>query len=58
MLDKTRCPTCSKRLIPVLSNGRTDLRCLECEKIDPLKTNAVKWAKSPLATPAGVADSN
>jgi hypothetical protein len=26
------------------ADGRTDLRCLQCDKVDPLKTEAAKWA--------------
>ena len=48
-----RCPQCNKRMMPVLSeNGRTEFQCLECDKVDPLKTDAVKWAESPLSTKA------
>ena len=31
--------------------GRTELRCLKCDQIDPMKTVAVKWADGPLAAP-------
>jgi tRNA(Ile2) C34 agmatinyltransferase TiaS len=49
-MDPTRCPHCNKRMKVVLgSDGRTDFQCLQCDKIDPLKTDAVKWADSPLA---------
>jgi hypothetical protein len=30
-------------------NGRTEFRCLHCDLVDPIKTDAVKWAQSPLA---------
>jgi hypothetical protein len=29
--------------------GRTTLVCLRCDKIDPMKTDAAKWASSSLA---------
>ena len=32
-------------------NGRTEFKCLDCDLLDPLQTDAVKWAKSPLAAP-------
>ena len=49
-MDISRCPQCKRLLVPVLSaNGRTDLLCLKCDEVDPLTTNAAKWAKSPLA---------
>jgi hypothetical protein len=56
MLDRTRCPICSRRLMPMTdANGRTELRCLECDRLDPLKTDAAKWADSPLARPTKAA---
>jgi hypothetical protein len=33
------------------SDGRTGFQCLQCDKVGPLKTDAVKWAASPLAAP-------
>jgi uncharacterized protein (DUF2336 family) len=49
-MDISRCPRCRKLLMPVLSaNGRTELLCLKCDDVDPLTTDAVKWAESPLA---------
>jgi hypothetical protein len=51
-MDISRCPRCRKLLMPVLSpNGRTELLCLKCDDVDPLTTDAVKWAESPLAKP-------
>jgi hypothetical protein len=32
--------------------GRTELRCLTCDDVDPLETVAAKWADSSLAAPA------
>jgi phage FluMu protein Com len=47
-----RCPKCNKRMKAVLStNGRTEFKCLLCDMVDPLTTDAVKWAESPLAEP-------
>ena len=31
--------------------GRTRLVCLKCEDVDPLKTDAARWANSSLAVP-------
>ncbi|KJC60205.1 hypothetical protein UP10_14110 [Bradyrhizobium sp. LTSPM299] len=35
--------------------GRTELRCLKCDQVDPMKTHAAKWAASPLAGPTNAA---
>jgi tRNA(Ile2) C34 agmatinyltransferase TiaS len=54
-MDATHCPHCKKRMKAVAtSDGRTGLQCLACE-IDPLKTDAVKWAASALAAPTKAA---
>jgi tRNA(Ile2) C34 agmatinyltransferase TiaS len=51
-MDTTRCLHCNKRMKAVLAeNGRTEFRCLHCDLVDPLQTDAVKWAGSPLAAP-------
>jgi phage FluMu protein Com len=48
-----RCLHCNKRMLAVLGEtGRTEFKCLECDKVDPLKTDAAKWAESPLSTKA------
>ena len=49
----TRCLHCGKRMVPITSScGRTELRCIFCEELDPMEmTAANKWADSPLATP-------
>jgi hypothetical protein len=31
--------------------GRTELRCLKCDQVDPMKTHAARWAASPPAGP-------
>jgi hypothetical protein len=52
-MNLTRCPRCKMPMKIVLKlDGRTDFLCLECHHLDPLKTDAVKWANSPLAPPA------
>jgi hypothetical protein len=56
-MDISRCPQCRKLLVPVLSaNGRTELLCLKCDEIDPLRTDAAKWARSPLADDQAVSE--
>jgi hypothetical protein len=50
----TRCLHCGKRMVPMPHlSGRTELKCLFCDKLDPLEvTTATKWADdSPLDTP-------
>ena len=43
---------CGKRLVSVPSfTGRTELQCVFCDKLDPLKMEVAKWADSPLAVP-------
>ena len=55
-MDATRCPQCNKRMKTVLgATGRTDYQCLECDKVDPLKTDALKWAENSLAQPTKAA---
>ena len=50
-MDITRCPKCKKRLVAMTDrNGRTELCCLKCDDVDPLRTDVAKWAKSPLAS--------
>jgi hypothetical protein len=48
----TRCLKCGKRTIPVVTAiGRTDLRCIWCDQVTPLKTELAKWAENPLIRP-------
>jgi len=52
-MDLTRCPRCNKQMkVVIAESGRTDFRCPKCYEVDPLKTDAVKWAKSSLTTEA------
>ena len=54
-MDTTRCSHCKKRMKAVMAeNGRTEFRCLHCDLVDPIKTDAVKWAQSPLAAPDSI----
>jgi len=32
--------------------GRTKMVCLKCDDVDPMKTDAARWAASGLATSA------
>jgi phage FluMu protein Com len=51
-MNDHRCPKCKKLLLAMTDRtGRTELRCLKCDRIDPMKTDAAKWAESPLAGP-------
>jgi hypothetical protein len=48
----TRCLHCGKRLVPVLSaDGKTELKCVWCDELDPMEIETAKWANSPLAGP-------
>jgi predicted RNA-binding Zn-ribbon protein involved in translation (DUF1610 family) len=52
-MKKTLCPQCGKRSITETgdSDGITKLQCIRCDTVDPLKTDAVKWANSSLRPP-------
>jgi DNA-directed RNA polymerase subunit M/transcription elongation factor TFIIS len=51
-MDVTYCMKCKKRLIAKADKiGRTELVCTDCDRVDPMKTNAVNWVKSSLAPP-------
>ena len=51
-MDPSRCPKCNKRLMSMTDKkGRTELRCLKCDKVDPMKIDLAKWVASPLSPP-------
>jgi len=53
-MDVSRCPDCKRRLMAMTDRtGRTKMVCLKCDNVDPMKTDAVKWAASELAASAG-----
>jgi phage FluMu protein Com len=55
-MDDHRCPKCKKLLMAMTDRtGRTELRCLKCDQVDPMKTHAAKWADSSLAGPTKAA---
>jgi phage FluMu protein Com len=55
-MEAHRCPKCKKLLMAMTDRtGKTELRCLKCEQVDPMKTEAAKWADSPLAGPTKAA---
>ena len=55
-MDDHRCPKCKKYLMAITDRtGRTELRCLKCGQVDPMKTHAAKWADSSLAGPTNTA---
>jgi phage FluMu protein Com len=55
-MESHRCPKCKKLLMAMTDGtGKIELRCLKCDQVDPLKTNAIKWANSPLAGPTNAA---
>lgn len=48
-MDASRCPRCNKRMKAVMTgDGRTGLKCMKCDEVDPLHTDALKWAESSL----------
>jgi phage FluMu protein Com len=47
----TRCLHCGKRLVPVLANGRTELKCVWCDEVDPMETVTAKWADTSPSLP-------
>jgi hypothetical protein len=54
-MDGSRCPICRTRFMAATDNtGRTQLVCLKCDNVDPMKTDAVKWANSSLGPPQDV----
>ena len=55
-MDATRCPHCNERMKVIgTSDGRTGFQCLQCDKADPLRTNAMKGAFRPLTVPTKAA---
>jgi hypothetical protein len=45
----TRCLHCGRRLVPILNaNGRTELECVWCDQLEPMKTEPVKRDARPL----------
>jgi phage FluMu protein Com len=55
-MNKQRCPKCNKLLMAMTDRtGKTEFRCLKCDKVDPMKTDAVKRASSGLAAPKTMA---
>ena len=51
-MDVSRCAECSRRMLAMADQtGRTTLVCLECDNIDPMKTDALAWANSSLGSP-------
>jgi phage FluMu protein Com len=55
-MNEHRCQKCKKLMMAMTDRtGRTELQCLKCDKVDPMKTDAVKWANSGLSGPTNVA---
>jgi hypothetical protein len=48
----TRCLQCGKQMVLVPSHDGRKLKCIFCDKLDPMKMPGAKqWADSPLAAP-------
>jgi hypothetical protein len=44
-MKEAGCPNCEKRLIAVHTPARrTERKCIQCEPIDPMRTDLAKWA--------------
>jgi phage FluMu protein Com len=55
-MNDQRCPKCKKLMLAMTDRtGKTELRCVKCDKVDPMKTDAVKWANSGLSGPTNAA---
>jgi DNA-directed RNA polymerase subunit M/transcription elongation factor TFIIS len=55
-MNDHRCPKCKKLMMAMTDRtGKTRLRCVKCNKIDPMKTDAVKLASSGLSQPTNAA---
>jgi phage FluMu protein Com len=48
-----RCPKCNRLMMLITDRkGRTEIRCVKCDQIDPMKNDAArKWANSGLSKP-------
>jgi hypothetical protein len=52
--ERSTCPHCGEYLmlaLPPGGKGRRTLQCLECDRPDPLKSDALKWLSSPERQP-------
>jgi uncharacterized C2H2 Zn-finger protein len=48
-MDPTRCPHCTKRMKPVVTDdGRTGLACPKCDAVKPRQTDAARSTESPV----------
>jgi hypothetical protein len=55
-MNDHRCPKCKKLLMAMTDRtGKTQLRCVTCDKVDPMRAEAVKWANSGLSGPTNAA---
>jgi hypothetical protein len=50
-MARPRCPACGKLMNLTGEKAVPVFRCLSCDQVDPMKTEAVKWAQSPLSPP-------
>jgi hypothetical protein len=52
-MDLSRCVKCKRGLMAMTDRtGRTNMVCLKCDNVDPMKIDAAKWASSSLAASA------
>jgi phage FluMu protein Com len=51
-MDVVRCPRCNRPLLAMTDRtGKTELRCLKCDKVDPMKIDVGMLAKRPVSGP-------
>jgi DNA-directed RNA polymerase subunit M/transcription elongation factor TFIIS len=50
-MARPRCPSCGKLMNLTREKDAAVYRCSSCDQVDPMKTEAAKWAQSPLSPP-------
>jgi DNA-directed RNA polymerase subunit M/transcription elongation factor TFIIS len=50
-MARPRCPSCGKLMNLTREKDAAVDRCSSCDQVDPMKTEAAKWAQSPLSPP-------
>jgi uncharacterized protein YbaR (Trm112 family) len=51
-MDVVRCPRCNRPLLAMTDRtGKTELLCLKCDKVDPMKIDVGMLAKRQVSGP-------